>query len=986
MKLMSQKISAKKTKPLVLITNGTSPLATYLAGLLLKKCTVICLDTPASQRKKIQNLLYNPDFVFLKSTLSSFPETLKNLYLGEIDYIFHLPSDLPFVSNAQIPEILSQTESLLKFAISQKSKILILSTTDLFFYPSLSEAVNKFYKLQAFVEKITSNFLQKNPLNCRIIRTADLYGPRMNFKKFSPLHQLIKQAIKGETLKIPGDGLQEIFPTHLADTTRGIVNAMFSPGTAKKAFNLINPNKINLINLAYLIQKIYYKKGRRIDLKFTSLLEDQIPEPPRAIIHPKNVLGWQPKVNLEEGLTETIESISKQKTKISNQPFTISHFTYQYFPHLLPKLPHFKQPIIKFSLPSISLPKVKIPKPHLSLKISPKAIFITLILFLFFTTLILPFAQMTLSLTQSILSLKKLEYQLKNFEFQKAGQTSQETLFQLSSSRQRLKRLSPLFKIINLQKKVFQIDNLLSSAQNFTHAINSLTFVVQEMANLNEGLFTKKEINLKETLVNLKTSLDETYNDLSLFESEADTALLPFQNTKIFNLGLRIKPILEITPLLRNYLIKAKEIIPTIPQVIALDSKKTYLILFQNNNELRPTGGFIGSYALATFNNGKLVDFSVEDVYSADGQLRGHVEPPPKLKEFLGQASWYLRDSNWDPDFPSSAQKAEWFFLKETGREVDGVIALNLFTAQKLLSSLGSINLPDYNESINAQNIFERAEYHSEINFFPGSTQKKDFLGSLAKALFIRFQETTPEIFLKSALSLYQSLEQKDILINLHDTRVNQILSSLNWTGQIKTPQTKEDTFNDYLFLVESNVGVNKANFFIQRTISHQLLIDKVGETVAALNVIYKNNSPTETWPAGTYQNYQRVYCPENSTLKDLKIDEQTIPPQKIDTSFEHQKTVFGFLVKVPIKTTTKIALSYHLPFKFDFQNQTQNYELYFQKQSGIPSDPIEFKINFPQFLKIIKTSPAAAVSSQEAIFRENLDQDKTFTINFFNQ
>ena len=384
--------------------------------------------------------------------------------------------------------------------------------------------------------------------------------------------------------------------------------------------------------------------------------------------------------------------------------------------------------------------------------------------------------------------------------------------------------------------------------------------------------------------------------------------------------------------------------------------------------------------------NGKLIDFNVEDVYSADGQLRGHVEPPPKLKQFLGQASWYLRDSNWDPDFPTAAQSAEWFFLKETGRQVDGVIAINLFLAQKILEATGPISLPDYNETINSQNLFERAEYYSEINFFPGSTQKKDFLGSLAKTLFINLQNQDTKNTFKSGLAIFESLQQKDVLLSLHDEKANQSLASLNWSGHIQNFPSKENTLNDYLFIVEANVGVNKANFFVTRSTNHQIDISKTGETTETLNLIYQNESPSESWPAGTYQNYLRIYCPYDSLLNSLKINDQEISPTQIDTSLEHQKTVFGFLVKVPIKASTKVTLSYQTPLKFNFQTEVQNFNFLFQKQSGAKPNQAEIKINFPQFLKIIKTSPQASVTPQEVVFQETLDQDKILNINFFSQ
>lgn len=96
--------------------------------------------------------------------------------------------------------------------------------------------------------------------------------------------------------------------------------------------------------------------------------------------------------------------------------------------------------------------------------------------------------------------------------------------------------------------------------------------------------------------------------------------------------------------------------------------------------ELRSTGGFIGSFAVLSFENGKLYDMPIYDVYDADGQLKGHVEPPKPIKNILGEANWYLRDSNFDPDFPTSARRAEWFMKKTLNLDLDGTIAVNVNT------------------------------------------------------------------------------------------------------------------------------------------------------------------------------------------------------------------------------------------------------------------------------------------------------------------
>jgi len=112
-----------------------------------------------------------------------------------------------------------------------------------------------------------------------------------------------------------------------------------------------------------------------------------------------------------------------------------------------------------------------------------------------------------------------------------------------------------------------------------------------------------------------------------------------------------------------------------LPSILGQDTNKNYLILFENNMELRPTGGFIGHTVLQNFGGGKLNGLDINDIYSADGQLKGHGEPPAPIKNYLGEANWWFRDSNWDPDFPTSAERAEWFLNKEMDQNFDGVIS-----------------------------------------------------------------------------------------------------------------------------------------------------------------------------------------------------------------------------------------------------------------------------------------------------------------------
>ena len=188
-----------------------------------------------------------------------------------------------------------------------------------------------------------------------------------------------------------------------------------------------------------------------------------------------------------------------------------------------------------------------------------------------------------------------------------------------------------------------------------------------------------------------------------------------------------------------------------------------YLILFQNNMELRPTGGFIGSFSIISFDKGRMTEIVVNDVYSADGQLKGHVDPPEALRIHLGEGGWYLRDANWDPDFSISADKIEWFLDKEINTKVDGVIAIDLSFVQKLLKITGPINLVDFSKTITAENIYINTQNEVESDFFPGSIKKASFLTSLSKELISAVQQIKSDKYFALIKEIYSSLEERHL-------------------------------------------------------------------------------------------------------------------------------------------------------------------------------------------------------------------------------
>lgn len=395
-----------------------------------------------------------------------------------------------------------------------------------------------------------------------------------------------------------------------------------------------------------------------------------------------------------------------------------------------------------------------------------------------------------------------------------------------------------------------------------------------------------------------------------------------------------------------------------LPSILGLDSSKTYLVLFQNNMELRPTGGFIGSYGLLTFDKGKLSDLTISDVYSADGQLNGHVEPPAPIKNYLGEANWWLRDSNWDPDFPTSAKRAEWFLDKEIGREVDGVFAVDLYPIRDFLKINGPVYLPDYSLNINADNLYEKVQSEVQNNSFPGTYQKSSFLTALSRSILNDIGDPKKQIDLQFIKEVYKSLNTRHIQIFIHNSDTQRALSNLAWDGSVYTPTCDKNCYTDIAGVVEANVGVNKANYFIKRSID--TTVDLSGQNaVKNLTLTLINSANINLGQSGKYKAYIRLLVPESTNNISVKSiygqNEETLTPEITDA--KGRKEV-GVLFEVLPGETKKLTYVW----SNNIDAGVRNYNLFIRKQAGVDDFPV--KVSIETQMNILSSNPTFTLTN----------------------
>jgi hypothetical protein len=429
-----------------------------------------------------------------------------------------------------------------------------------------------------------------------------------------------------------------------------------------------------------------------------------------------------------------------------------------------------------------------------------------------------------------------------------------------------------------------------------------------------------------------------------------------------------------------------------LPKLMGYESEKRYLLLFQNNGELRPTGGFIGSVGELFVKNGRVEELTIQDVYDIDGQIKTHTEPPYIVRRYL-QPHLFLRDSNFSLDFQEAATTAAFLYKEGGGNKVDGVIALDYTVLQKILEITGPIYLPSHNKTIDSQSGFEFIQSTIEETFTPGASQKKSILSEVFNQLLLKFRD--PKVALSIAKNLPDLIEEKHILFALKDPSLQDIFTKQKFAGSINS-QAIGDTnvLSHYLSINEANIGVNKANIHVSRTIS---LSQKITENslLSSATVSLDNSKGKEA-----YKTYIRFLTPQNTSFEDLLINGKITnttpaitnfqlyeapsftPPSAIELTEEiyQNKKVYGLVYTIPAGKREYISLQYAQ--NYSYSKDGFIYDLSYQPQPGILPTPFTLSLEFPDTL-IARDKESGTVAQKKLSTSHVIKKDVDFQIEF---
>jgi hypothetical protein len=501
-----------------------------------------------------------------------------------------------------------------------------------------------------------------------------------------------------------------------------------------------------------------------------------------------------------------------------------------------------------------------------------------------------------------------------------------------------------------------------ADAQKQAHAI---TAVASRVASglLNQVDATSTGTTPATDISDLRISLYSLGNTLGL--AQAELTMLLADRTFPFSIhAIREKGMGAVADLsdIRRSTGDMDKLLSLFISIAGFKEPRTYLVLLQNSMELRATGGFIGSVALASFADGRLTNLDVQDVYTFDGQLKGHVDPPTPLKDLMGEEHWYLRDSNWDPDFKAAGAQAAWFYQKETGTTVDGVIAISTPFITDLLKATGPIELTDYKDRISAENFYGKSIYYTQNDFFPGSTQKKDFLGSLSRGLLAQITTGKNVNMTKLFGAITTAIAGHDLVTEFPDSALESLVEHYGWAGRVPPEvgcvgtDTRTCVFDPFIS-VEANLGVNKVNYFVTRTLTRTIRIHDDGTRTETATIAIRNGSGQKDKNL-PYISYIRFVLPPGTSVEEISIDGAPVRSRSgkglpvlpyIETSTVSSGWIAaGVAFEIPASAEKQLTITLTDPTPLQFGKSGAILEPFIQKQAGVSGETVHTIITYP--------------------------------------
>jgi len=427
----------------------------------------------------------------------------------------------------------------------------------------------------------------------------------------------------------------------------------------------------------------------------------------------------------------------------------------------------------------------------------------------------------------------------------------------------------------------------------------------------------------------------------------------------------------QYVPTVEAWLHDADALLAVVPTLLGVGTPAHYLVEVLDSTELRPTGGFIGNFGVATLVGGKLTDAHITDVYLFDGPFRasGKSIPYPAtyqwFSQYLAPSSWSLRDSNLEADFPTSARMGELNYKLEGGNmPLQGLIAITPALIQHLLAVTGPISIPEYHETVTAQNLVDLIHYHQvgpgrEGTDAPSpdghSSVRKHFTELLSEHFMARVHQLPSSMMATFIRVIINDLHTKDFQVYFNAAAAENALQHLHLASTI------DSSVHDGLFVVDANISQNKASGLIATTLNDQVTIDANGNALHQTTLRYSWTASGNVYGPLIYRDYVRVYLPIDSVV----MQQQGWQPA--GTSAAYGRKVIAGSILFSYHQVFTLHLTWKVPHAATKDAQGWHYQYEMQRQAGTHW-LLNLEIDLPSCATIKSTLGGLTAGTKKAV------------------
>ncbi|MFA6227827.1 MAG: DUF4012 domain-containing protein [Patescibacteria group bacterium] len=538
-------------------------------------------------------------------------------------------------------------------------------------------------------------------------------------------------------------------------------------------------------------------------------------------------------------------------------------------------------------------------------------------------------------------------------------------------------------------KMMLATGDLLAGYQEMLSVFSDLSLQTQEQRVVFDFSAKESKRQLLASIVKNRNKLEEARNKIVLAKAGLNSV-----NTDDLT-GIFQNKVAAANRLLSEAVEQSEVALPLfkyLPELAGYNQEKNYLILFENNTELRPTGGFIGSYGLVTVKDGDIIAMHTDDIYNLDKWSKDKLQVPAPwpMTAYNAQKYLFLRDANWSPDWPTSARQIEWFWNVERANaglapvHLDGIIAITPEFIANFLAVTGPITADGI--TFTSDNFTYQLEQQVEFAYAARGidlANRKDIIGDLTKDIIARITKAKAAELFQVWLAMKKNIDEKQVLAYMTDPQLQTYLAQENWSGEMKQGE------GDYLYIVDANLAALKTDQVMKRAITYSVTPDVNGDLLAKVEINYQHTGRSVPALITNYRSYTRVYVPEGSWFtkayfKDSKGTQDLSLDKEVEIKNELGKRYLGVFLTVNQGSDKTLVLEYRLSPEVKQLAQDGLYKLSVQKQPGTPGHKLKIDLKFDQRITAYysKIMPQR-VLGQSLLWDTDLSVDRDFIIKF---